>query len=210
MRWLRINSNGAQAALKPARVEAEEFFGALSSRCYEQLSERNVILDIIPRNLKVTQISGYRRVCLSALGCDRAMALTPVSSHANTLRFACDERFFLRSGKRVAKVCSHLPRYVMIHEGAHVVDNGSLSYDENSQIFDSFLERARTRRAWVTDYASTNFKEYFAESVAAFWDAPASLSETRCNRAWLRRNDPEMFALLGKIFPAATPLSRHK
>ena len=88
---------------------------------------------------------------------------------------------------------------ILFHEIGHLVQGWTLSpadYFDAKQFYQESINNGVYKRG--VDYATTNPNEYFAESTQAYF-----LSQDlrgRRDRAWLKANDPEMFALLTSVY----------
>jgi epoxyqueuosine reductase QueG len=92
--------------------------------------------------------------------------------------------------------------YLMAHELGHEVLNFGLSDDEYAKAITPFNDASNTKSA-VSTYALTNYDEFFAENVAAYWNAPDFFHSPNFSRQWQAANAPAEFKLLAQIFPGA-------
>jgi hypothetical protein len=69
-------------------------------------------------------------------------------------------------------------------------------YFDIRQLYQHAIDTGIYKRG--TDYATTNANEYFAESTQAYF-LSQNPNGTR-DRAWLKRNDPDMYALLDSVY----------
>jgi len=203
--WLKINSNGVTAAIAPARREIIEFLSALSPTCLSRLSEYRIVFDIIPNELRITHLSGYKSELSCTAGYQshniRAFAVFP---RGKTIRFAIGEERLCYPHRQCPRGYDGLPKNSIAHEVAHIVQYVALSAHQIRLIQELFQERLSSQRAWLDDYAKTDWHEYFAESVTAYLGYPQHPHQSkRYTRQWLRRNDPRMLSLLMTIFPPA-------
>jgi hypothetical protein len=99
-------------------------------------------------------------------------------------------------GEELLDESSRSGRSVVRHEFAHAYEHTWSEKRGRRQPLsvELWYRFERTRKGFITAYASTQPAEYFAESVEAFF-APG-LSDQ------LRSGDPEMFAYLGELFGA--------
>ena len=85
---------------------------------------------------------------------------------------------------------------VLYHELGHLVQGWVLSsadYIEIRVLYQSAMDSG----AYGSVYATRNVNEYFAEGTMAYFDGDPS---TNLDRDWLRRNDPNLLALLEQIY----------
>jgi hypothetical protein len=204
---LEIHANGAHAAAPhAARAEILAFLGLLAPKHTERLSHYRLVLDILPWGVSLQQIPGYRsRPLDTTAGYQpqeiRAIAIFP---RGRTIRLAIGEERFLYSPE-YAGPNSCLPRNSIAHEMGHAVQYVALSMAQICLIQDLYMARLVGRRAWLDDYAKTDWHEYFAESVTAYLGYPQSPHQGRYTRQWLARHDPEMLGLLASVFPRIPP-----
>jgi hypothetical protein len=86
---------------------------------------------------------------------------------------------------------------ILYHEIGHLVHGWSVDppdYIETRWLYDAAM------KAGIYDglYASTNFREYFAEGTQAYFDAQDR--EGTRNRTWLEHHDPELYELLRRVY----------
>jgi hypothetical protein len=86
---------------------------------------------------------------------------------------------------------------VAIHELAHCVHE-HLSSPEKIQIEEVFNARTAAGGPWTEAYGSSNVHEYFAQATNAFFNRNKGMGNS--GKAWLTKNDPEILALLKKIY----------
>jgi peptidoglycan hydrolase-like protein with peptidoglycan-binding domain len=106
------------------------------------------------------------------------------------------------------------PGFVAAHENGHAVRN-ALSADQNTKLQKLFDDRkaahappaqnAADDEYWLSPswYAGANSDEYWANSVAAYYNHPYNTTETvkkMYTSAWLATNDPKMYAFLKSVF----------
>lgn len=85
---------------------------------------------------------------------------------------------------------------VLYHELGHLVQGWILSsadYIEIRVLYQAAIDSGVYRGA----YASRNVNEYFAEGTMAYFDGDP---DRNLDREWLRRNDPDLLALLEQIY----------
>lgn len=88
---------------------------------------------------------------------------------------------------------------ILYHEIGHLVQGWTISpadYFDIRLFYQQSIDTGIYKRG--RDYATTNANEYFAESTQAYF-LSQNPNGTR-DRAWLRRNDPDMFNLLAAIY----------
>lgn len=88
---------------------------------------------------------------------------------------------------------------ILYHEVGHLVQGWTISpadYFDIRQFYQQSIDTGIYKRG--RDYATTNANEYFAESTQAYF-LSQNPDGTR-DRAWLKRNDPDMYALLVSIY----------
>ena len=88
---------------------------------------------------------------------------------------------------------------ILYHEVGHLVQGWTISpadYFDVRRFYQQAIDTGIYKRG--TDYATTNANEYFAESTQSYflWQ---NVNGSR-DRAWLKRNDPDMFSLLMEIY----------
>jgi hypothetical protein len=86
---------------------------------------------------------------------------------------------------------------ILYHEIGHLVHGWSVDppdYIETRWLYDAAM------KAGLYDglYASTNFREYFAEGTQAYFDAQDR--EGTRNRTWLEHHDPELYELIRRVY----------
>jgi hypothetical protein len=92
--------------------------------------------------------------------------------------------------------------HIATHEGGHTAEL-ALTPAQHAQVVMLYAERKNAGGPWLppTDYTSSNENEYFAQSVAAFFEAPTAESDRDFfTPAWLRKNDPGMYRLLMEVY----------
>jgi hypothetical protein len=90
---------------------------------------------------------------------------------------------------------------VATHELAHVIHE-HVTKAEKHAIDLAFEARTAAGGPWTEAYGSSNVHEYFAQSTNAFFDRNEGMGQS--GKAWLKKNDPAIFELLTKIYPAPT------
>lgn len=85
------------------------------------------------------------------------------------------------------------------HELAHVIHE-HVTKAEKQAIALAFEARTAAGGPWTEAYGSSNVHEYFAQATNAFFDRNEGMGHS--GKAWLAQNDPAIFALLTKIYPA--------
>ena len=86
---------------------------------------------------------------------------------------------------------------ILYHELGHLVQGWAIApadYFDVKQYYQDAISAGKYRKL----YASTNPNEYFAEGTQAYFD-DADLERTR-DRAWLRTYDPQLYALLERVY----------
>jgi hypothetical protein len=86
---------------------------------------------------------------------------------------------------------------ILYHEVGHLVQNWSISPDDHFGIR-SLYQASMSAGRYEGEYASSNYHEYFAEGTQAYFDHTDL--QGRRDREWLRGYDPELFALLERVF----------
>lgn len=94
--------------------------------------------------------------------------------------------------------------HIVVHEWAHVVDNSLLEGNAGEELTDRLYEERLREGRFPSQYADRNRAEYFAVSVTFWFDLYGESAETRRSGIrgadWIRRFDPEMYALLKSLF----------
>lgn len=88
---------------------------------------------------------------------------------------------------------------ILYHEVGHLVQGWTLSpadYFDVRAFYQKAIDTGIYKRG--ADYATTNANEYFAESTQSYF-LHQDLNGRR-DRAWLKRNDPDMYGLLASIY----------
>ncbi|MBA4181553.1 MAG: hypothetical protein C0506_13265 [Anaerolinea sp.] len=88
---------------------------------------------------------------------------------------------------------------ILYHEVGHLVQGWTISpadYFDVRRFYQQAIDSGVYRRG--ADYATTNANEYFAESTQSYFLSQSSNGGR--DRAWLQRNDPDMFSLLASIY----------
>lgn len=122
------------------------------------------------------------------------------------------DRLVLLHSKFLGENAPELGGYrVAIHEMGHGLDyilEGLSAETGFGRLHTSKVEElyhgAQERGLFTSDYAKSNVREYFAESVEAFLTGPGpnDVFRSENNRDILRQRDPEMTAYLERIFAA--------
>ncbi len=86
---------------------------------------------------------------------------------------------------------------VAIHELAHVIHE-QVTKAEKKDIEAAYEARKAAGGPWTEAYGSSNSHEYFAQATNAFFDRNEGMGHS--GKAWLKENDPAIFALLSKIY----------
>ncbi len=93
---------------------------------------------------------------------------------------------------------------VGLHELAHAIHDKGLPSGEQAKILDLYNARKKAGGPWTEDYGASNEWEYFAQATNCFFGVNEGIGNNGPD--WLKTNDPEIFALLVKIYgppPAA-------
>jgi alpha-glucosidase len=86
---------------------------------------------------------------------------------------------------------------ILYHELGHLVQGWAIDPQDYFDI-KLFYQNALNEGLYRDDYASTNSNEYFAEGTQAYF--LASDPRGRHDRAWLEEYDPDLFALLDRVY----------
>jgi hypothetical protein len=86
---------------------------------------------------------------------------------------------------------------ILYHELGHLVQNRSLPPPDYFDVKE-FYQRALNARKYRDFYANTNPNEYFAEAVQAYF--LSTDPRGRYDRDWLENYDPDIFALVERVF----------
>jgi len=196
---LVVVDNGVSAAVVPARGLMVEVLGSLSSEERARLAATIVRLDIIPVDRQLTDLADFAflrgRTTFDGRSYSSLRAVGPTASHA-TVTYAVGAEQVLPAG-----VSPYGPGFAVAHESGHVVRHLALTTAEDAWLRDLYTQRHRSSSSWLTDYASRSDDEYFADSTAAWFLHPWSpATSSRFSRAWLRANDPQMAALLQRVY----------
>lgn len=87
---------------------------------------------------------------------------------------------------------------VATHELAHVIHDLALSVTEKVEIDAAYEARKSAGGPWTEAYSSSNSHEYFAQATNAYFGRNGGMGHN--GKAWLQKNDPEIFALLQKVY----------
>jgi hypothetical protein len=102
-------------------------------------------------------------------------------------------------------------RDICTHEFAHTLLNYGLSSNVREQVQGQF-EKSMEKGLWKTAYASTNFDEFFAELSMWYFGSRGDCGQIKprpeVGRDWLRRYDPDAFALLENIYSGHSKVER--
>ncbi len=103
---------------------------------------------------------------------------------------------------------------VALHEVGHALDHALERRDGSAhrERVGHLYEQAKKRESFLTERASHNVREYFAEAVEAFLTQPLDEPEDEFKKAnhreALRQSDPGMFAYLHHLFCGSPSSSR--
>ena len=231
MPFLEVRSHGARRAIAPARREFAELYAALSPDDQRRLARKRVILDILPKDVPLTDIPGFFDLRHDTSDekhprkYDTTRAMT--SRYGRVIHSAIDETHVTKPTRnRRFRDYPYLRGYAISHEGSHVVHVGAISRAQNTTVGELYKARMAGDGLWVDQYAKTDVSEYFAESASAFWHRPPfahSYAKPRSKHpdpqpvlrrytpAWLRTNDPEMYRLLSEVYPGrAKQIDAHR
>jgi len=86
---------------------------------------------------------------------------------------------------------------ILYHELGHLVNNWSLDVPDYYEI-PILYQQALNAGKYRGQYAATNPKEYFAEATQAYFHHQEP--QLRHDREWLESYDPELFALLDRVY----------
>ena len=88
---------------------------------------------------------------------------------------------------------------VAMHELAHCI-HGLLNLPERTSIDQAYEARKAAGGPWTEQYGSSNVHEYFAQATNAFFGRNQGMGHN--GKAWLEKNDPQILAVLTKIYGA--------
>ena len=210
-----IATHGAPAAeVARARQLTCTLYGFLDPTVQARLNALNVVLDIIPETVKLTDLPGYKRLRGRTVrhsgghkeesrSYDSVRGLAwPRKGSSRTVRYAVgaetlrDTGFQNRGG-------------VLVHETAHMVHMHGLSAAQRRLIKERLAIRKAAGGPWLPreTYSSINEFEWFAGLFSAYADYGTYRGWANYTRAWIAREEPEVAALLTEILPgvAAQP-----
>ncbi|MCA9793019.1 MAG: hypothetical protein KC910_14525, partial [Candidatus Eremiobacteraeota bacterium] len=120
-----------------------------------------------------------------------------------------DERVIILHSSYVLDPAKEVGHYrVTIHELGHAIDHAleRALGPGHRQAIDGFFAEDKAAGRFLTERASDNVREYFAEAVEAFFTLPLPDGfdgyKTANNRLELKRQRPELFAYLEQAFAA--------
>lgn len=193
----------SDSTVKMARERMTEILGILKDPNVSALGKVAVELHLIPANKKLTDLPEYSHLKgvrtfdgrlydnLRGAGGEKV---------GNTIRYAVAE-------EQLVAVAGHPSGYaqgfVAGHETGHIVEQYSLTKEQNTELHKLFGERTKAGGPWLAPaaYTQSNFEEYFAQGVAAYFGHPYTEADKNMyTREWLKTNDPGLHALLAKIF----------
>ncbi len=194
---IEVRSHGATDGIWLAQTTARIMLGALSDDHLARVMTTSTVVDIIPRDRKLTEIPGLRRLGGQTTHDGRTWE-TVRGVHAHW-----------RGGVRHVAVgvealdgvnTGYLPLFVMVHELAHALYWTALRVDQRATVEAQYAANRRTG-TFVDAYAGSTVAEYFAQCVSAYFGVPVGRREiTPFTPAWLQSNDPVMFNLLSTTF----------
>lgn len=88
---------------------------------------------------------------------------------------------------------------VAMHELAHCIHD-LLPSAELRAIEDAYAARKTAGGPWTEEYGSSNVHEYFAQGANCYFGRNKGMGHN--GKAWLKKNDPALFAVMAKVFPA--------
>ena len=214
-----IEGHGAsQAAIDQARLQAEELFDGLSPENRARLLANPVTIDVIPHDKKLTDLAPYAHLATATTFDGRPWSeVRGIQSSENGVRVAIAEEGLIHVPGVPA---GYGPGFLAAHEGGHAVQSAALTPEQVVDLSTMYAARLAESGAvpyptvtgdatkfWIEPawYSAANKEEYFGNSVAAYHEHPYNtdaLSTAQYTKAWLKANDPEMFALLETIYGA--------
>lgn len=87
---------------------------------------------------------------------------------------------------------------VAIHELAHCIHD-LLPRGEQNAVQEAYDARQAAHGPWTEEYGSSNVHEYFAQGANAYFGRNKGMGHN--GKAWLKKNDPALFAVMAKTFP---------
>jgi hypothetical protein len=87
---------------------------------------------------------------------------------------------------------------VGLHELAHTIHAKGVTGEERKRITALYAARKKANGPWTESYGASNEQEYFAQSTNCFFAQNRGIGQN--DPAWLRDNDPGMYALLVAIY----------
>lgn len=87
-----------------------------------------------------------------------------------------------------------------LHELAHTIHNRGVSSSERRDIARLYAVRQRAGGPWTEGYGASNADEYFAQATNCFFQQNGGVGQN--SPAWLEQNDPDLYALLVRIYGA--------
>ena len=170
-------------------------YASLSPRHQARASGRALVIDILPTGSRFQSVPGLQRL--------------PVAETRGLVGLYLPGPFgpdhIVVKSRAVRGTPTWRPVGVVAHEIGHAFARNALSSYEWRRVGELYRARLKTGK-FPTPYAATDVGEYFAESVAAFFDAGHSPDRSaHVNSAWLARNDPAMARLLSQIFSRRGP-----
>jgi len=193
----------AQSTVKLAQERMTEILQGLKAPNVTALGKTSVELHIIPANKKLTDLPEFSH--LKGVHTFDGRLYDDLrgaggQKFGDTIRYATAE-------EQLVAVTGHDSGYaqgfVAGHETGHIVEQYALTKEQKDDLLKLYQERKTAGGPWLApaDYTKSNYEEYFAQGVAAYFGHPYSdADKDMYTRAWLKTNDPGLLGLLGKIF----------
>ena len=163
----------------------------------------SVVLHVIPANKKLTDLAEYTHLKgvrtfdgrlyddLRGAGGEKV---------GDTIRYAVAEEQLVTVAGRPS---GYAQGFVAGHETGHIVEQYALTTEQSAELHKLFDDRTKAGGPWLApaDYTKSNFEEYFAQGVAAYFGRPyAEANKDMYTREWLKTNDPGLHTFLSMIF----------
>ena len=190
--------------VSPSALDACERFvtASLGNRpdIQARMAEAKVALVILPRNRAMTDVPEFAGLKDQKTFDGRPWAEVRGSGGRETpgglWAIAVPEENLVETGGNEDK---YAPGYsVGLHELAHSIQSKGLDAADQKAVLALYEARKAAGGPWTEAYGASNDREYFAQATNCYFGANASIGEN--GPAWLRDNDPPLFAFLVKLY----------
>ena len=191
---LAVRTHGASnEAIAGLRSEIARMFRE-NPKLAERLRAHHVTISIVPYDRKATDLPELKRYAHQRTGTGGQVAgangVTVPTKHGAIV--AIPEQNLAH----LATDVYNRHQSIAVHELAHAVDFDAVSQKTRDRIAALYDARVRSGGPFPTRYSRSNADEYFAELSAAYFGQGSNSRDA----AFLRRHDPEAYALLREIY----------